>query len=66
MLIDFGLATSTGDEFSRITQTCRVPGTARYMAPELLCGEEASRPATCTPSAAPPPWPTCGGRAGPA
>ncbi|GAA1896515.1 protein kinase domain-containing protein [Actinomadura bangladeshensis] len=42
-LIDFGPATSTGDEFSRITQTGQVPGTARYMAPELPRGEEAGR-----------------------
>ncbi|WP_161790976.1 serine/threonine-protein kinase [Actinomadura welshii] len=34
-VIDFGVATSTGGEFSRITQTGQVPGTARYMAPVL-------------------------------
>lgn len=42
-VIDFGVATSTGDEFSRITHTGEIPGTARYMAPELLDGADASR-----------------------
>ncbi|MBE1532601.1 serine/threonine-protein kinase [Actinomadura algeriensis] len=42
-VIDFGVATSTGGEFSRITHTGQIPGTARYMAPELLTGGEATR-----------------------
>lgn len=43
-VIDFGVATSFGaSEFSRITQTGQVPGTARYMAPELIDGADASR-----------------------
>ncbi|MEU9832041.1 serine/threonine-protein kinase [Streptosporangium sp. NPDC048047] len=43
-VIDFGVATSFGPtEFSQITAAGQVPGTARYMAPELLGGAEASR-----------------------
>ncbi|MFC6581662.1 serine/threonine-protein kinase [Planomonospora parontospora] len=43
-VIDFGVATSLGaSEFSRITQMGQVPGSACYMAPELVDGEEASR-----------------------
>ncbi|QFG22807.1 serine/threonine-protein kinase [Actinomadura sp. WMMB 499] len=42
-VIDFGVATSTGGEFSRITRSGEIPGTARYMAPELLAGAEATR-----------------------
>ncbi|MEN3540763.1 serine/threonine-protein kinase [Microbispora sp. ZYX-F-249] len=43
-VIDFGVAASLGaGEFSRITQTGQVPGTARYMAPELIDGADASR-----------------------
>ncbi|WP_211589199.1 serine/threonine-protein kinase [Microbispora sp. H11081] len=43
-VIDFGVAASLGaSEFSRITQSGQVPGTARYMAPELVEGENASR-----------------------
>ncbi|MEU4832266.1 serine/threonine-protein kinase [Streptosporangium sp. NPDC023615] len=43
-VIDFGVATTLGaKEFSQITQTGEVPGTARYMAPELADGAEASR-----------------------
>ncbi|MEV4531893.1 serine/threonine-protein kinase [Streptosporangium sp. NPDC049304] len=42
-VIDFGVATALGaKEFSRITQTGHVPGTARYMAPELAEGAGAS------------------------
>ncbi|GGQ00508.1 serine/threonine-protein kinase [Streptosporangium pseudovulgare] len=43
-VIDFGVATSFGPtEFSQITAAGQIPGTARYMAPELLDGAEASR-----------------------
>jgi non-specific serine/threonine protein kinase len=43
-MIDFGVATAvSGEEFSRITQSGDVPGTARYMAPELTKGDPASR-----------------------
>jgi non-specific serine/threonine protein kinase len=42
-VIDFGVATSTGDDFSKITQSGQIPGTAKYMAPELISGEDASR-----------------------
>ncbi|MFC4529329.1 serine/threonine-protein kinase [Sphaerisporangium dianthi] len=43
-MIDFGVATAlSGEEFSRITRSGDVPGTARYMAPELTKGEVASR-----------------------
>ncbi|MFI6453979.1 serine/threonine-protein kinase [Streptosporangium amethystogenes] len=43
-VIDFGVATALGTkEFSQITQAGQVPGTARYMAPELVDGAEASR-----------------------
>ncbi|WP_248965307.1 serine/threonine-protein kinase [Sphaerisporangium perillae] len=43
-VIDFGVATSPGaNEFSRITQTGESPGSARYMAPELVEGAGASR-----------------------
>lgn len=44
-VIDFGVATSTGAEFSQITRTGQIPGTARYMAPELFTGAPASRSA---------------------
>ncbi|GAA3419556.1 serine/threonine-protein kinase [Streptosporangium vulgare] len=43
-VIDFGVATALGaKEFSQITQSGQVPGTVRYMAPELVDGAEASR-----------------------
>lgn len=43
-VIDFGVATSLGPgEFSKITQSGQVPGSARYMAPELIDGADASR-----------------------
>ncbi|MFD8531474.1 serine/threonine-protein kinase [Streptosporangium canum] len=43
-VIDFGVATALGaKEFSQITQAGQIPGTARYMAPELVHGIEASR-----------------------
>jgi non-specific serine/threonine protein kinase len=43
-VIDFGVATSLGvGEFSKITEAGQVPGSARYMAPELINGAEASR-----------------------
>jgi serine/threonine protein kinase len=43
-VIDFGVATSLApNEFSKITQSGQIPGTARYMAPELIEGAEASR-----------------------
>jgi non-specific serine/threonine protein kinase len=43
-VIDFGVATSLGPgEFSAITQTGQIPGSIRYMAPELLEGEPAGR-----------------------
>ncbi|MFE0153217.1 serine/threonine-protein kinase [Nonomuraea sp. NPDC059007] len=42
-VIDFGIATSLGaKEFSQITESGQIPGTARYMAPELVDGEQAS------------------------
>ncbi|MCT9934559.1 serine/threonine protein kinase [Planotetraspora sp. A-T 1434] len=43
-VIDFGVATSLGaGEFSKITQAGQIPGSARYMAPELIEGADASR-----------------------
>ncbi|WP_289009412.1 serine/threonine-protein kinase [uncultured Thermomonospora sp.] len=42
-VIDFGVATSLAGEFSKITQSGHVPGSARYMAPELINGVKASR-----------------------
>ncbi|MDP9849745.1 serine/threonine-protein kinase [Streptosporangium lutulentum] len=43
-VIDFGVATALGaKEFSQITEAGQIPGTARYMAPELVDGAEASR-----------------------
>jgi serine/threonine protein kinase len=43
-VIDFGVATSLGaGEFSKITQSGQIAGSARYMAPELIEGAEASR-----------------------
>lgn len=43
-VIDFGVATSLGaKEFSQITQAGQIPGSARYMAPELVDGVQASR-----------------------
>ncbi|WP_433500848.1 serine/threonine-protein kinase [Sphaerimonospora sp. CA-214678] len=43
-VIDFGVATSLGaGEFSKITQSGQIPGSARYMAPELIQGAQASR-----------------------
>ncbi|GIH72634.1 serine/threonine-protein kinase [Sphaerimonospora thailandensis] len=43
-VIDFGVAASLGaSEFSRITQTGQIPGSACYMAPELIDGEDASQ-----------------------
>ncbi|MEU7746718.1 serine/threonine-protein kinase [Nonomuraea sp. NPDC049158] len=43
-VIDFGVATSLGaSEFSTITAVGQIPGSARYMAPELVDGEPASR-----------------------
>ncbi|MFD0471007.1 serine/threonine-protein kinase [Nonomuraea thailandensis] len=43
-VIDFGVATSLGaGEFSTITGYGQIPGSARYMAPELLDGKPASR-----------------------
>ncbi|MEU6730457.1 serine/threonine-protein kinase [Nonomuraea wenchangensis] len=43
-VIDFGVATTLGaGEFSTITGPGQIPGSARYMAPELLEGEPASR-----------------------
>lgn len=43
-VIDFGVATSLGaSEFSTITGSGQIPGSARYMAPELIKGESASR-----------------------
>jgi serine/threonine protein kinase len=43
-VIDFGVATSLGEnEFSTITGSGQIPGSARYMAPELIKGEPASR-----------------------
>lgn len=43
-VIDFGVAASLGaGEFSTITPTGHVPGSVRYMAPELLDGVGASR-----------------------
>ncbi|MEV0353251.1 serine/threonine-protein kinase [Nonomuraea sp. NPDC050680] len=43
-VIDFGVATSFGaSEFSQITQAGQIPGSARYTAPELFDGAQASR-----------------------
>jgi non-specific serine/threonine protein kinase len=43
-VIDFGVATSLdAGEFSTITDAGQIPGSARYMAPELIEGEAASR-----------------------
>lgn len=43
-VIDFGVAASlVPGEFSRITQPGQIPGSARYMAPELIDGAEAGR-----------------------
>ncbi|WP_084960228.1 serine/threonine-protein kinase [Thermoactinospora rubra] len=43
-VIDFGVAASLGaGEFSTITAEGQIPGSARYMAPELIQGRAASR-----------------------
>lgn len=43
-VIDFGIAASlVPDEFSKITQPGEIPGSARYMAPELIQGAHADR-----------------------
>ncbi|MEV5414199.1 serine/threonine-protein kinase [Thermopolyspora sp. NPDC052614] len=43
-VIDFGVAGALGGgEYSRITETGQAPGSAHYMAPELIDGEPAGR-----------------------
>ncbi|MET9244939.1 serine/threonine-protein kinase [Nonomuraea sp. NPDC003709] len=43
-VVDFGVATALGaSEFSTITSFGQIPGSARYMAPELIKGESVSQ-----------------------
>ena len=48
-LTDFGVARP--QDATSITQTGQIPGTARYMAPELWRGEAANERTTCSPPA---------------
>ena len=54
ILIDFGLARVADDP--KLTHTGWLLGTPGYLAPEILYGDDATRPPTCT--RGPPRWPT--------